>query len=165
MTKEVTMAQVADKVVDKTSDVIALAADKATDLFTAAAGVLSDATAKYGAQVIDAVLWTVRLDGIQSLLTAFIWTLVGVWILYMIWGKKWNFGTSRDPEYLRVINSDNADAIGMASLISLVPIIILSISISVLADVWKWTQVFKPEIYLVKKTMDIVEKKISENGK
>ena len=151
MTKETTMAQVADKVVDKTSDVIALAADKATDLFTAAAGVLSDATAKYGAQVIDAVLWTVRLDGIQSLLSGFLWMIFALWCLYMIWGKKWNFGTRANPDYCRVTESNDGDVLGFSLLGTIIPALILMFSIIHVSDVWKWTQVFKPEVYLVKK--------------
>lgn len=59
MAKEVTAAQVADKTLDKVTTVVEKAADAATDIFSAASGIITSGIEKYGPQVIDAVLWVV----------------------------------------------------------------------------------------------------------
>lgn len=69
---EKTVADVADKALDKATDLVTNAADKAMDIFDASKHIIGDAIEKYGQQAIDAVLWVVRIDCAQSILSAFL---------------------------------------------------------------------------------------------
>ena len=156
-TKEITAAEVADKALDKVSTVVEKAADAATDIFSAAAGIISDGVSKYGPQVIDSVLWVVRVDAIQYLLLGWI----SFAIIFGFWYFVWTGFTRRNWDS-RMSEASNDGALHVVCAIAVIVSIVFFCTSTIwrVTDVWKYTAVAKPELYLVKKTVDMVEKKL-----
>ena len=170
MTAPVTAASVADKVVDKTAaiadkaidragDFVAAAADKASNVFEAASNIISHAVDVYGPQAVDAVLWVVRVDAIQALVLGwvmfflFLTSVIFVWTGFSNrnWLERWNdMGEGRT--FVTFI----------LGVITLVTTILLGVnSIPRIVDVWQYTAVAKPELYLAKQAVDIVKAKLT----
>lgn len=162
MASEVTMAQVADKALDKVSTVVEKAADAATDIFSAAAGIMSDAAGKYGPQVIDSVLWVVRIDAIQYLLIGWL----SFFALLSYWAWVWTGFSRRNwSDRMSECSSDGGIHAILAFSVILTLVIFSVSTVQRITDVWKYTAVIKPELYLVKKTVDMVEKKLDAAGR
>ena len=147
---------------DKAIDLIEKASAKAFDIFSAAANVLTDGIKEYGPQVVDAVLWVVRIDAIQSLLIEWLWFVVCLIILVKIirgwFYNDWN-------KTLEDRNTDSADISGLQFLSVVIGVFCcvgIIVSSSYVLDVWKYTAIVKPELYLVKKTMNIVEERMKK---
>jgi hypothetical protein len=153
---EVTMAQVADKALDKSSVIIEKAAAAANDIFSATAGIVTRGIEQYGPQVIDAVLWVVRIDAIQSLIYG--------WFAFIIVVASWIWiwtGFTRRNWYKRG-GYDGFNTIFPSSIWVTFSLIFTGFfSVPRIMDVWLYTAVAKPELYLVKKTVDMVEKKLN----
>lgn len=156
--KAVTAAQVADKAVDKVSDFVTIAAEKATNVFEAAANILTDAVATYGPQAVDAVLWVVRFDAVQYLVIGWLMFIVAMsgaifaWTGFTRrnWRRRWIEGSEGD-NFLQFI----------MGLVLFITVILTGIhSIGRVTDVWQYVAVAKPELYLAKQAVDIVKAKL-----
>lgn len=150
---EVTMVTVADKALDKASLLISSAADKATDIFSAASNIISEGVKTYGPSVIDAVLWVVRIDALQQLLFGFLLTIFSLTAFYLI-----NLSKTKLQLWQHADATDGF-SIGGAIVLSAALIFPLSAGVSRITDLWLYTAVVKPELYLVKRTIDLVDKK------
>ena len=145
-----TMADVTDKALDKADALVTMAADKAVDIFQAASNLIAESTSKYGPTVIDTVLNVVRVDHIQTLFLAYVGLAVMSVSIYKL--VKWlNKPTNRDWD----------EAIPGILLFSLIfEVIVWNFCyVSKVLDVWEYVAVAKPELYLAKRTIDLVERK------
>lgn len=155
-------ARVADKVIDKTEDFVNAAASAATNVFEAASNILTTAVDKYGQNAVDAVLWVVRVDAIQTLVTWWLWFFLAIGFAYWMWTgfsrRNWNnrinsFGADSGPVVFGV-------CVGTVSTIA-----VLWFAIGNITDVWLYTAVAKPELYLAKQAVDIVKQKLDTISK
>jgi len=149
-----TAADVADKAIDKVSDLISSAADKAGDIFQASNEIVTNAIEKYGQHAIDAVLWVVRIDAAQVLVTGFLWFFLAFLSMYLLKNK---LKVTRDW-----YNGDNAESLFKflfmwGSTIAICWMFVLGFNI--VTNVWYYVAVAKPEIYLVKQVVDVVKQK------
>ena len=168
MTKEVTAATVADKIVDKTAsvadkaidhagDFVSAAADKASNIFEAASNIISAAVDQYGAQAVDAVLWVVRIDALQILIT---WWLAAGFALGTIYFIVTGFTRRKWQE--RISNVGGDVLIHFPIIVAaLAATVVLFHSFPRITNVWTYTAVVKPELYLAKQAVDIVKAKIT----
>lgn len=156
-----TMVQVADKALDKTGAVIEKAASMATDIFSAAAGIVTKGVEQYGPQVIDAVLMVVRIDAAQYLLIGWLTFFVCV---YGLWFIATGF-TKRDWDNRIMSNLGELGVVAVTVVFSTMVGVLLFSAIPRITDVWKYTAIVKPELYLVKKTIDLVETKLESAAK
>lgn len=157
---EKTMAAVADKALDKTDALITKVADISGNMFEAASNLVTKGIDQYGSQAIDAVLWVVRFDGIQNLIYGLIYCIICGFLLFKIhWSKTTNiYDTNKrmDP-----VNYGLPIAFGWVVTI-LISLVLWNAGIKPVTNVWNWAMVVKPEIYLVKKTIDLIEEKVSK---
>ena len=156
MSKEITVAQVADKALDKASDLVATAANSASDIFQAAAGIVTKGVEQYGPQVIDAVLWVVRIDAIQQLVFGWAIVILSAVIIYLINFSK---GKLNLWQYGKVSEGFSYVVCVFATLGAVAPFFLSGLP--KVTDVWLYTAVAKPEVYLVKRTIEIVEHRLS----
>lgn len=156
--KAVTAAQVADKAIDKASDFVTIAAEKATNVFEAAANILTDAVATYGPQAVDAVLWVIRFDAVQYLVIRWLMFIVSLSGAIFAWTgftrRNWR------ERWIRGSGDDNVLQFFMG-LALFITIIVTGIhSIGRVTNVWQYVAVAKPELYLAKQAVDIVKAKL-----
>ena len=121
----------------------------ASQLFSGVESVVN----KYGATVVDTVLWVTRVEAINQLGQGFIALLV-LGILYKIWKGAFKFYDDWEDHYLGpvVIGGCATLVVGLAALI----FVIVN-----LLNIWLYVAVAKPELYLAKKAID----KVLEVGK
>lgn len=155
MAAEVTAAQVANKAIDKAEVLINAAADKATDLFSAAANIITKGIDQYGQTVIDAVLWVVRIDAIQTLFSAWVMLMAIMGITYWIWT-----GFTRREWGKLVDNSEGFLLVPVGLFFIVAGIWVVASGLPTVTNVWLYTAVAKPELYMVKRTIDMVEAKL-----
>lgn len=126
-------------------------ADKALtnagNVFEAVSQVISGAVANYGPSVVDAVLWVIRIDHIQPLLYGSMVLIMAI-VFWIVWGRRVK------KQYLAVGcdvgNMDFGTGLltfvgGFATLFFVIPFVI-----STLFNVWNWTAVVKPELWIAK---------------
>ena len=155
--------RVADKVIAKTGDFVEAAASAATNVFEAASNILTTAVDKYGQQVVDAVLWVVRIDAIQSLVTWWIIFSCSVgfiyWVVTGFTKRKW-------WEQLDDVADQGGGMMGGFLVIGcIISGVMTFVSASHITDVWTYTAVAKPELYLAKQAVDIVKTKLETASK
>lgn len=157
---EKTVADVADKALDKASDLIANAADKAVDIFDASKHIIGDAIDKYGQQAIDAVLWVVRIDCAQTLFASFILVAFSLFSYYFIFTgfTKRNWDT-------RIINSSEGFLYLPISVYCIILSFVFYSNFKTVTNMWNYVCVAKPELYLVKQTIDVVKEKATQPTK
>ena len=156
-------ADVANKALDKVTDLITSVADKSSDIFQASSEIITKSIEKYGPQAIDAVLWVVRLDSIQVLITSLV-SLIACFIAFKIFRKigfKKDWYCGGDNHY------DESGVFKFFSswIATFVIIFVTFISIKNLTNVWNYVAIAKPEIYLVKQVVDVVKEKATESKK
>lgn len=137
------------------SELILKVAEKSGDMFQAAAGIITDSIVKYGPQAIDAVLWVVRIDAAGDLLSAFFWI-----ILALILGYLTFLGNNKYTKWKEEMHP--VDKTGNNMVVSLILAAMLLPNIGTVTDIWNYVAIAKPELYLVKKTMDAVERQIKK---
>lgn len=160
MTAETT-AQVTERVVgkvlDRTDDFVQAAATTATNVFEAASNILTTAVEKYGQSVVDAVLWVVRIDALQTLVTAWMFVGICIGIMYFIttgftkrkWSTRIENGGSDGLLYVPIVV-----AYGIA-------LIVATLQLHTVSNIWLYTGVVKPELYLAKQAVDIVKERLA----
>lgn len=165
----VTAATVADKVVDKTAaiadkaiaragDFVSAAADKASNVFEAASNIISHAVDTYGPQAVDAVLWVVRVDAIQYLVLGWVMFLMFLTSVIFVWT---GFSNRKWLERWDKMGEGRTFVTFILGVITLVVTFILGVnSIPRITNVWEYTAVAKPELYLAKQAVDIVKAKL-----
>lgn len=140
-------AAIADKAIDRAGDFVSAAADKASNVFEAASNIISHAVDTYGPQAVDAVLWVVRVDAIQYLVLGWVMFLMFLTSVIFVWtgfsNRKW---------------LERWDEMGEGR--TLVTFILGVNSIPRITNVWEYTAVAKPELYLAKQAVDIVKAKL-----
>lgn len=129
------------------------AVDKAGNVFEAVYNSISGAVTTYGPQVVDAVLWVIRIDGIQALFWGFL-TLIISTIFWVKLIKFWKSGEAGDGTFF-------ITAIGtFFSAVVVGPILYSSVF-----NIWVWTQVIKPELWIAKQVVVKIEKMATESAK
>jgi hypothetical protein len=149
--------RIAGKVLDRTGDFVEAAASAATNVFEAASNIVSEAVTKYGQSVVDAVLWVVRIDALQTLVTAWMFVGICVGIMYFIttgftrrnWSSRIENGGSDGLLYVPIVV-----AYGVA-------LIIATLQLHTVSNIWLYTGVVKPELYLAKQAVDIVKERLA----
>lgn len=156
---EKTMVDVMDKALDKGDKIVTAAADAAGNIFEAAANLVSSGIDKYGAQAIDAVLWVVRIDAIQTLVTAYFTIIISGIAIYIVnWSKtKLNL--------FRYWKASEGFVVIPAMVVNVIAAIAIVLNIVAVTNVWNYVAIAKPELYLVKKAITIVEKKFECENK
>lgn len=137
-----------EKVIDKVSTLVESIGVTAIDMFDASKKVVIDAIDQYGPQAIEAVLWVVRIDAIQTLVTALFCLILGVFI----------FKNSLD-KFKSYDNNPYSDMSVFWFISMVLSVIFVGYTMKPLIDVWNYVAVVKPEIYLVKQVVDIVKNK------
>lgn len=171
MTKEVTAATVADKVVDKTAaiadkaidrtaDFVSAAADKASNVFEAASNIISHAVEQYGPSAVDAVLWVVRVDALQILITWWLAVFMVFGVFYYMWT---GFSRRNWQERISSCGGDIILHVPVAA-VAVIGLIFLVNAFPRVTNVWTYTAVVKPELYLAKQAVDIVKAKLMPNA-
>ena len=160
--KNTNMAQVADKALDKAGIIVEKAAEAANDIFAATAGIVTNGIEQYGSSVIEAVLWVVRIDAVHSLLVGFLCLTLSSCIIWATFYRKsgnlwgWAGAFKETHRY-----SDSMEyLVPIITTITALAIFIIG-ALPRVTDVWLYTAVVKPELYLVKKTVDLVEKNLN----
>lgn len=157
---EKTVAYVADKALDKASDLIANAADKSVDIFDASKHIIGDAIDKYGQQAIDAVLWVVRIDCAQTLVSSFLVFVLLMLSLYFVYTgftkRDWND---------RIIKSSEGFLFVPIIIYLFVMLFTIPPRFAEITNMWSYVCVAKPELYLVKQTIDVVKEKATQPTK
>lgn len=164
MTTETT-AQVTERVVanvlDRTGDFVQAAATAATNVFEAASNILTGVVEKYGQSVVDAVLWVVRVDALQELVTAWILVLivmaVGYFIITGFTRRNWNERIDRSGMAPPVVT-------GFVIYVVISFVIVFSYFPTV-TNIWLYTAVAKPELYLAKQAVDMVRERLAPPAK
>lgn len=157
---EKTVADVADKALDKATDLVTNAADKAMDIFDASKHIIGDAIEKYGQQAIDAVLWVVRIDCAQSILSAFLLCL------FVIGNFYFAYTGFKKREWDKRINSSSDGFLYIPMFFySIFLMFVLYGNTKTVTNMWNYVCVAKPELYLVKQTVDIVKEKAQPTKK
>jgi ABC-type proline/glycine betaine transport system permease subunit len=153
---EVTMATVADKALDKVETLVTKAAESASNVFEAASNIISKAIEQYGQAAIDAVLWVVRIDAAQQLITAILaFLLLAIFGLVLIFKTKSWFKSLNDMD----------SGLGVVLIIPYGIFIgfiayTLNTKYDTITNVWLYTALFKPELYLTKQAIDLAKKKL-----
>lgn len=154
MGTEVTAAQVADKALDKAEVLITKAAETAGDMFEAASNIVTKGIEQYGQAAIDAVLWVVRIDALQALVTAYLIILAFAigWYFVLKNIRTW---------FIEFAKADAEPFIILGFVVALGFTTVFAFPyFAVATDVWKYTAVIKPELYIVKQTVDLAKKKL-----
>lgn len=125
----------------------------AIDIFDASKKVVIDAIDQYGSQAIEAVLWVVRIDAIQTLVVALFWCILFIFI----------FKKSFDNKFRQTIKQNGMHEVWFISMV--VCTFLWFIKAAPLINVWNYVAVVKPEIYLVKQVVDIVKNKAEFDNK
>ncbi len=150
------MADSTEKVIDKASSLVEAIGATSIDIFDASKKVVIDAIDQYGSQAIEAVLWVVRIDAIQTLFVALFWCILAIWIFNKSLKnfKKYENGN---------IHSDNMHIVWFISMFLCV--VTLGFNLKPILNVWNYVAIAKPEIYLVKQVVDIVKNKAEFGNK
>jgi hypothetical protein len=158
---EKTLATVADSWIER-------AVSSSGDLFSAASKIIVDGVTEYGPMVVDSVLWVVRIDALQDLILS--WLIVG----FIVFAAAKLFKTVKDrkerfyrEDTMRWSNWEAKQCHGtdMVLAFASVAIALIIFCVSPASNVWKYVAVVKPEFYLVKKTIDLVEIRLKEKSK
>ena len=151
-------AAIADKAIDRAGDFVSAAADKASNVFEAASNIISHAVDAYGPQAVDAVLWVVRVDAIQYLVLGWVMFLMFLTSVIFVWtGFSNRYWLERWDE----MGEGRMFVTFILGVITLGGSIILGVnSIPRITNVWEYTAVAKPELYLAKQAVDIVKAKL-----
>ena len=147
------MTDNAEKVIDKASSLVEKVGATAIDIFDASKKVVIDAIDQYGSQAIEAVLWVVRIDAIQTLVVALFWCILFIFI----------FKKSFDNKFRQTIKQNGMHEVWFISMV--VCTFLWFIKAAPLINVWNYVAVVKPEIYLVKQVVDIVKNKAEFDNK
>ena len=161
LTSTETTAQVTERVVskvlDRTEDFVQTAATTASNVFEAASNILTTAVEKYGQSVVDAVLWVVRIDALQLLVSAWGMVAVTFGVLYFI-----TTGFTRRDWHNRIENGGSDGFLYIPVVMAFVAAIIIAMAqVSTITNVWLYTAIAKPELYLAKQAVDIVKERLS----
>lgn len=149
--------RVANKMIDKAGDFVDAAASAAGNVFEAASNILTTAVDKYGQSVVDAVLWVVRVDAIQILVT---WWLA-IFFVFGVFYYMWT-GFSRRNWQGRISDCGGEVILHFpVVIVSIVGCVILMHGFAHVTNVWTYTAVFKPELYLAKQAVDVVKAKLN----
>ena len=146
------MADSTEKVIDKASSLVEKIGATAIDIFDASKKVVIDAIDQYGSQAIEAVLWVVRIDAIQTLVVALFWFILFIFIFKKSFDK-----------FRQAIKQNDTPEVWFISMV--VCTFLLFIKAAPLINVWNYVAVVKPEIYLVKQVVDIVKNKAEFGNK
>ncbi len=122
------------------------AAERALNLYDAAQGVLLNAVKEYGPDVVDAILFVVRVNAAQRLLVSFVALAVLLAIMRACYKK---FKTTKDEgtAFLCICG------MVVAAIISACPLIgILSL--------WNWVALFMPEMALTRDAIELLKSKM-----
>ena len=142
------------KVIENASSLVEKIGTTAIDIFDASKKVVIDAIDQYGSQAIEAVLWVVRIDAIQTLIVALFWCILAIWI----------FNKSL-KNFKKYENSNFDSDMPIVWFISMfLCVVVLGFNLKPILNVWNYVAIAKPEIYLVKQVVDIVKNK-AEVGK
>lgn len=149
------MTDNAEKVIDKASSLVEKIGATAIDIFDASKKVVIDAIDQYGSEAIDAVLWVVRIDAIQTLIVALFWCILAIWIF------------NKSLKYFKKYENDNFDSdMPIVWFISMfLCVVVLGFNLKPILNVWNYVAIAKPEIYLVKQVVDIVKNKAEFGNK
>lgn len=148
------MTDNAEKVIDKASSLVEAIGATAIDIFDASKKVVIDAIDQYGSQAIEAVLWVVRIDAIQTLVVALFWCILAIVIF--------NKSLKNFKKYETGYSNINMRIVLFISM--LLCVVALGFNLKPILNVWNYVAIVKPEIYLVKQVVDIVKNK-AEVGK
>lgn len=103
---------------------------------------LEEITKQYTPDVVDAALKVVQLNGVFSLLEAFVWFLpfciISCICLYYFW---------------KGVKEDDDDKKFFSILISIIPCIVTGIAISHLINIWSWVAIFEPKLWIAYKIL------------
>lgn len=146
------MADSKEKVIDKASSLVDAIGATAIDIFDASKKVVIDAIDQYGSQAIEAVLWVVRIDAIQTLVVALFWFILFIFIFKKSFDK-----------FRQAIKQNDTPEVWFISMV--VCVFFWFIKAAPLINVWNYVAVVKPEIYLVKQVVDIVKNKAEFGNK
>lgn len=146
------MTDSTEKVIDKASSLVEKIGETAIDIFDASKKVVIDAIDQYGSQAIEAVLWVVRIDAIQTLVVALFWFILFIFIFKKSFDK-----------FRQAIKQNDTPEVWFISMV--VCVFLWFIKAAPLINVWNYVAVVKPEIYLVKQVVDIVKNKAELGNK
>lgn len=158
---EKTLATVADSWIER-------AVSSSGDLFSAASKIIVDGVTEYGPMVVDSVLWVVRIDALQHIILS--WLVIGVFVF----AAAKLFKTAKDykgrfyrEDTMHWSNWEAKKCHGNDMILALVSAVValFIFCVSPASNVWKYVAVVKPELYLVKKTIDLVEIRLKEKSK
>lgn len=158
---------------------ISAMASGAGDMFQAAQNTIVNAVKEYGPQAVDAVLWVVRLDNLQTLLAAWIPILILAFVarqFYKSAGKDAVSKAAMDKD-VSAQREASAHPLAYGSLlveseslekkvfIKYVAATVFALStcfyIPQVTNLWLYVGVAKPELFLTKKVVDVVVNKVS----
>lgn len=149
--------RVTNKMIDKAGDFVDAAASAAGNVFEAASNILTTAVDKYGQTVVDAVLWVVRVDAIQILVTWWLTVLFALGVIYFMWT-----GFTRRNWQQRISDCGGEVILHFPVVAATVAcVVVLSHGFYQVTNVWTYTAVFKPELYLAKQAVDVVKAKLN----
>lgn len=149
-----TVADVADKAIDKIDSFVTKAADTATDVFQAASTVITDAVATYGPQAVDALLWVVRIDAAQQLISAALAMVGVIWGVVFVWT-----GFTRREWAQRISDASEGFLYLPICAAAVIAAFVAIASFRTVTNIWLYTAVIKPELYLVKQVVDVVKER------
>lgn len=149
--------RVVTKVMDRTEDFVQAAATAATNVFEAASNIITTAVEKYGQSVVDAVLWVVRIDALQVLVTAWIMLLVVFAVGYFIvtgftrrkWDERAESSGAAGPLFIGIVGY------------CIIGLFVVINHFSTVTNVWLYTAIAKPELYLAKQAVDMVKERLA----
>lgn len=152
---EITVAEVANKALDKSEVLVTKVAEISNNMFDAASNLLKHSIEQYGPAALDAVLWVVRINGIQELVYGLIYTIIPLTVIYLV-----NLSKTRMNLWSWIHETEGGSIVGalIATIISM--LVMFMAGLPRITDTWNYVAVVKPEIYLVKKAIDAVEKKL-----
>lgn len=142
------MSDNTEKVIDKSIDLIEKIGGSASNIFDASKKVITDAIDQYGPQAIEAVLWVVRIDAIQVIVTSLFFVIVCV-IIFNKCLKKFKESLLISYSEMPFIWGACMLCVAVFGFIKFQPLI----------NVWNYVAVVKPEVYLVKQVVDVVKNK------
>lgn len=148
-----TEIQAAAQAVEQTTKVLGWeqladkAMDKAGNVFEAVSRVISDSVSTYGPSVGDAVLWVIRIDHLQPLVYGMLVFLIGV-IFWVVWGSRLSKHFNARGRDIEKIDFSVCLVTVLSSFVTLV--FIIPFVYSTLFNIWNWTAVIKPELWIAK---------------
>jgi uncharacterized membrane protein len=149
--------RVVGKVLDRTEDFVQAAATTASNVFEAASNILTTAVEKYGQSVVDAVLWVVRIDALQVLVTAWIFVGMAIFVISFI-----TTGFTRRGWSSRIENGGSDGLLYVPVIVAyIIAVVVASLQLSTVSNIWLYTAVAKPELYLAKQAVDIVKERLA----